>query len=352
MVDDYNSRCGHFRYYESDLQIVTAEVAEKSAALTAEGRGVVSSWRGSDAPTPAVKDAVPPSVSAPAAPSIPLSVSDDSAVPGPNAPTLPDVDLLEIETSTNTQKRLNELGYFRGPINGVWGPQSRNSLKLFKAANDLPDDDAYDALTAARLFSMSAIKGQPPAKGAAAQESTYLPPPGATLNPLNRQDAIKIHTKLRELGFYRANNSTLWSAASREALKDFKVRNDLNADDRWDAPTEGRLMSAKPALATEDIEAGFSATTGGTWSIDARACPGAAGSSDALPMTITQRRAVTEGAYCEFSDITGQGTSWKVLGTCLVNGETRKSNINLIRTGDVLVWSSANGTTKYFRCSN
>jgi peptidoglycan hydrolase-like protein with peptidoglycan-binding domain len=351
MVDDYNSWCGHFRYYERDLQTVDAEVAEKSMALAAEGRGIANGWRRSYTQAPAVRDSVEPSFSVPALPSIPSPGSVASANLS-NGPKPADIDLLEVDTSTNTQKRLNELGYFRGPINGAWGPQSRNSLRLFKKANGLPDDDAFDALTASRLFSSSAISGQPQAKGpvvaqAATSESTYPPPVGATLNPLNRQDAMKIHAKLRELGFYRANSATLWSAASREALKEFKISNALDSDDRWDAPTEQRLLSASP-----DIDSGFAAATGGTWSIDTRACPGAGGGSDALPVTITQKRAVTVGAYCEFSDINGQGTSWKALGTCVVNGETRKSNVSFVRTGDMLVWSSANGTTKYLRCSN
>ena len=148
LVDDYNSGCGHFRYYERDLQTVNAEVAEKSAALAAEGRGIANGWRGSYTQAPAVRDSVEPSFFVPAPQSIPSSSSNESANAGPNVPTSADIDLLEIETSTNTQKRLNELGYFRGPANGVWGPQSRNSLRLFKKANGLADDDTFDALTA------------------------------------------------------------------------------------------------------------------------------------------------------------------------------------------------------------
>jgi hypothetical protein len=170
------------------------------------------------------------------------------------------------------------------------------------------------------------------------------------LNPLNRSDAAKIHARLRELGFYRGTSNTLWSAASRDALKEFKTSSALAANDQWDASTETRLLSvAKPG---DDLPAGFAAATGGTWSTDTRACPGAAGGSDALPLKITQNRAETEGARCEFANVSGLGTNWKTLGTCTVNGQTRKANINLVRTGDVLVWSSENGTTKYLRCAN
>jgi peptidoglycan hydrolase-like protein with peptidoglycan-binding domain len=358
IVDDYNNRCSAFRYREDDLRFVTTEVNEKAEALAAEGRNILSGWRvrSSLQPPPATQitpplpQAVPP-LPKPLAPANPQSGSASI-----NSPALPAIDLLQLDTVIDVQKRLGDLGYFRGPNNGTWGPQSRNSLRSFKVANGLTDDDSFDAVTASRLYSSDAARsapsGKPPIAQNAAAEGPYPPPSGATLNPLNRLDATRIHAKLRELGFYRANSNTLWSAASRDALREFKSRNDLNQNDLWDAATEQRLMSAGPSLAAEDIQAGFAAATSGIWSIDIRACPGGIGGSDALPLTITQKRAETEGARCEFGNISGLGTNWKTVGTCTVNGETRKANISFVRTGDVLVWSSENGTTKYLRCPN
>jgi len=359
LVDDYNSRCGKFRYRESDLQIVTAEVSAKSEALAAEGRNILSGWRVRPSfvapPTPpSFPAAIPTSPATPAIPPLPPT-SDQFSNPDSSPPTAPTIDLLQLETAIDAQKRLGELGYFRGPNNGAWGPQSRNSLRSFKVANGLTNDDAFDAITISRLYSADATRSAPSVKlpaPNAAWETPYPPPAGATLNPLNRQDATKIHAKLRELGFYRANSSILWSAASRDALKEFKGRNELDPNDVWDAVTEQRLMSATPALGAENIQAGFAAATNGIWSIDLRACPGGVGGSDALALTITSKRAETDGARCEFGNINGLGTSWKTLGTCTVNGETRKANITLVRTGDVLIWSSENGTTKYLRCPN
>jgi hypothetical protein len=109
-------------------------------------------------------------------------------------------------------------------------------------------------------------------------------------------------------------------------------------------------MSAKPPSTTEDIESGFAAAAGGIWSVDLRACPGGIGGSDALVLKISPSGAETVGARCEFGNISGSGNSWQTVGTCTVNGETRKPNINLVRSGDVLVWSSENGTTRYRRC--
>lgn len=356
LVEDYNSRCGKFQYRERDLQVVTDEMSTKSEALAAEGRNVLLGWR--------VRLSLQPPLATPTAPSFPGAIpatGPTPATPDPfrnsdsSPPTAPIVDLLQLETAVNAQKRLGELGYFRGPNNGAWGPQSRNSLRSFKVANGLTNDDAFDAITTSRLYSADATRSAPSVKLPAPNatlETPYSPPAGATLSPLNRQDATRIHTKLRELGFYRANSNILWSAASRDALKEFKNRNELEPNDVWDAATELRLMSAIPAVAPDEMQAGFAAATSGIWSIDLRACPGGVGGSDALALTITPKRAETAGARCEFGNVSGLGTSWKTLGTCTVNGETRKANITLVRTGDVLVWSSENGTTKYLQCPN
>jgi peptidoglycan hydrolase-like protein with peptidoglycan-binding domain len=357
IVGDYNSRCGHFQYREGDFRIVTNEVKEKSDVLAAEGRSIASGWRADPSLQPTLAAQDEPSFAA-TTPPIPTPATSDQAVnPDPaSAMASSDLDLLQLETASKTQRRLNQLGYFHGPNNGAWGPQSRSALRSFKVANGLSNDDALDQMTAARLYSPSAAKGtssfNAAAAATAATESSYPPPQGATLNPLNRSDATKIHAKLRELGFYRGTSNTLWSAASRDALKEFKTSSALAANDQWDASTETRLLSASPGKPPDDLPAGFAAATGGTWSTDIRACPGAAGGSDALPLKITQNRAETEGARCEFANVSGLGTNWKTVGTCTVNGQTRKANISLVRTGDALVWSSENGTTKYLRCAN
>lgn len=44
-VDDFNSRCGSYRYYDTDLSAVKSEVVARSAVLTAEGQALVRVWR-------------------------------------------------------------------------------------------------------------------------------------------------------------------------------------------------------------------------------------------------------------------------------------------------------------------
>jgi peptidoglycan hydrolase-like protein with peptidoglycan-binding domain len=53
--------------------------------------------------------------------------------------------------AARAQKRLAELGFFNGRIDGAWGPASRAALRDFKVVNGLAADDRWDVLTSAFL---------------------------------------------------------------------------------------------------------------------------------------------------------------------------------------------------------
>ncbi len=50
------------------------------------------------------------------------------------------------------QKRLAELGLYKGPIDGIWGKGSRAGLKAFKEQNSLGAPDRWDKETQKALF--------------------------------------------------------------------------------------------------------------------------------------------------------------------------------------------------------
>jgi peptidoglycan hydrolase-like protein with peptidoglycan-binding domain len=360
LADDYNARCFNFRYYENDLRIVEEEVRGRAATLIQEGRTISAAWRLLPTPSNVPGLGSSPFDAKPVTQTVPATQLPPEILGLPaSRPEIPPLDdaatnLLDLDIANAVQKRLLELGFFRGPVNGVWGPQSRSALRAFKLVNGLPTDDIYDVATAGRLSSTAAIRGIPGGKpttpAAPIQEAYYAPHGGATLNPLNRNDAARIHNKLRELGYYRASNNNLWSAASRDALREFKVRNGLEANDVWDIDTEQRLMAATALSTPADLEAAFSAVVAGAWTTDLRACLGATGGSDALIVTMTTKGAETEGARCDFQSFSGSGVTWKVAAVCAVSGETRKTTISLTRSNDALTWSSPKGTTKYLRC--
>jgi len=60
------------------------------------------------------------------------------------------------------QNRLIELGFLKGPADGVWGAKSRMALRAFKTANGLTADDKWDELVSGRLYSTQAARSPLP----------------------------------------------------------------------------------------------------------------------------------------------------------------------------------------------
>jgi peptidoglycan hydrolase-like protein with peptidoglycan-binding domain len=56
------------------------------------------------------------------------------------------------------QKRLNQLGFFKGKISGVWGLISRSALRDFKVVNNLAPDDQWDSHTEQMLMADGSVR--------------------------------------------------------------------------------------------------------------------------------------------------------------------------------------------------
>lgn len=75
---------------------------------------------------------------------------------------------------------------------------------------------------------------------------------GASLHPLNPGDALQIQARLFGLGYYRKTGDGVWGLASRFALTNFKVANNLPPDDIWDGSVEQAMQQSQvvPAVDT------------------------------------------------------------------------------------------------------
>jgi hypothetical protein len=132
------------------------------------------------------------------------------------------------------------------------------------------------------LFRMKdAISVQPPKP---IREAAIPASPGAERNPSIRSDALWIQTKLRDLGYYAGNTNGVWGLASRNALRDFKIMNGRQEDDKWDQETEQRLLSRQNVRA--------SSTYIGGWAKDIDKCQHLGGSG--APLVIRSRGAETD----------------------------------------------------------
>jgi len=277
-VDDWNARCARYRYAPSDKAAIDAEAVDRRALLEAEGRALMTGWRRKILttierhPAPAADFGpglnLPPRQLAGTAsrgqPAEPLphlitlgrTAPDETDQGADVGPKLPSLTLLRTDVAVLVQNRLTELGYTISPANGTWGSMSRVALRRFKEANGLLGNDAFDAETAARLFATSAARA--PAGGVSegndvvgAIETAYPPPAGAGMNPLNRAEGQRIQRRLAELGYYVGGGDGLWGAASRNALRAFKLANGLGDDDLWNAMTETVLLDEQAARAPD-----------------------------------------------------------------------------------------------------
>jgi hypothetical protein len=70
------------------------------------------------------------------------------------------LDLGKVPDAKRVQQRLTDLGYFSGPVNGVFGPKSRRALSDFRSAEKIGQDDQWDQATEKKLFSTSTARKQ------------------------------------------------------------------------------------------------------------------------------------------------------------------------------------------------
>ncbi len=93
-----------------------------------------------------------PPMEAPATPEPSPSPPPESTTPAkqPEVMPAPQADTDSMPT-IELQKRLAELGYRPGPLDGVMGPRTINALKRFQRDQKLPPTGKLDAETVARL---------------------------------------------------------------------------------------------------------------------------------------------------------------------------------------------------------
>jgi peptidoglycan hydrolase-like protein with peptidoglycan-binding domain len=280
LIKDWNARCSRFRFAAADKDAIDSEVKTRRPVLEPEGRALVRGWQRKiertlqRLPTPDTPTAVTSSTASRAEGNDPLPsmimlgrTAKNELNVGFN-PLLksPALVLLRPDSAMRVQERLNELGYTIGPADGNWGPTSRNALRRFKEANGLMANDGFDIETAVRLFSASASRAAAPtviatADMAGTYETAYQPPPGASLNPLNRSDAVRIQQRLAVFGYYVGRFHGLWGVNSRKALHTFKAANDLADDDEWDAITQTVLLDEQSVRVAAAGADGAPATT-------------------------------------------------------------------------------------------
>ena len=144
-VNDYNSRCGEFRYRQGALESARRDVNPYSSQLQAEGRG---------------RFVRSPSTTARAPVTTPSSK--------PPRPT-PDATVLAI------QRRLNELGYNAGTPDGLFGSKTRAAIQAFQKAIGISVDGIANTELLRRLNESREIYSEFSTKKSDQTEKSRIP---------------------------------------------------------------------------------------------------------------------------------------------------------------------------------
>lgn len=246
-VGDIQSRLKDMGYYTGEINCVydsktksAVTAFQKKNSLTADGicgaetQKVIYSGTGlkaNETPTPT------PAPSATPAPT--FAVPDDKVKLNS---TGNDVKLV--------QKRLKELEYYKGAIDGKFGKASVTALQAFQKAHGLEDDGVAGKATYAVLFSWNALAAGETPTPTAEPEAT----PFVTMAPTPRRyetlkkgsagdDVKKLQQELIDLGYLTGKADGKFGPQTEKAVTNFQKVNGLTADGLAGTGTLTKLYS-------------------------------------------------------------------------------------------------------------
>ncbi|HIK53882.1 MAG TPA: peptidoglycan-binding protein [Synechococcales cyanobacterium M55_K2018_004] len=142
---------------------------------------------------------------------------------------------------TALQTRLTELGFYNGPISGVFGPQTEAAVIRFQAANGLVADGMVGPATRAALERSSrpsAATGSTPASDGLLRQGDS----GELVTALQQ--------RLRTLGYYNGGIDGIFGPQTEAAVIAFQRSQGINADGIVGRSTAAALLNPSPATAT------------------------------------------------------------------------------------------------------
>jgi peptidoglycan hydrolase-like protein with peptidoglycan-binding domain len=140
------------------------------------------------------------------------------------------------EDAMTIQSRLTELGFYKTPIDGMWGRGSRAALRAFKEKNNLKNPEQWDKETQVALLGKGGAPGQ------AVDTSDPLASGAVFLNPFKPDDVQTFQGRLAALGFYSGAVDGIWGNDSQAALRAFKEKSGLKNPEQWDKETQMLLF--------------------------------------------------------------------------------------------------------------
>jgi peptidoglycan hydrolase-like protein with peptidoglycan-binding domain len=136
----------------------------------------------------------------------------------------------------HVQSELQTLGYNVGPVDGVWGSESRAAMASFQQTKGLPASGQPDQASLNAL-AVAAASGTAPAVTAAA------PPPALMQLP----SIAQVQTELGQLGYYHGRVDGVWGRQTRTAMARFQRSQGLRPTGQGDVRSMNALAAAMQA---------------------------------------------------------------------------------------------------------
>ena len=143
------------------------------------------------------------------------------------------------------QQRLQELGYFKGKVDGKFTRTSENALIEFQKANGLKADGVAGEQTRNLLWPPAPpVFEQVPESIAATALQALTPETAMVIMPGSRGNAVKnLQIRLSELGYYSSRMDGVYLEDDISAVRVFQQRNGLTVTGNADYPLQALLFS-------------------------------------------------------------------------------------------------------------
>ncbi len=165
------------------------------------------------------------------------------------------------------QKRLKELGYLSGSVDGSFGVSTEAAVIAFQQANGLKADGKAGTATLEAIYSQNAVRSN----GNSANTSTGVNSSAAggrdtsgiastgyiTLETGSEGAAVrKLQQKLKDLGYYNGRVDGSYGEGTAAAVMAFQLRNSLTVDGKAGPATQRALYGSGGAISYSALREG------------------------------------------------------------------------------------------------